>query len=558
MELNAQQLQVVNSNADKIVCIAAAGSGKTATLLRRIYRLISDGVCADSILVLTFTNAAAHELTDRFKRDNPDSVLIPEFRTFHAFCYALLAKDRNIRWCLGYSDIPNIATPEDLRKVRMIVKTACNVKLSDSKLDRDGSDLSKTEEFEYEVFWKEYKKQMCKSNLITFDSLCKDVSQMFVDNLDIISKYKQQYTHIMVDEMQDTDIVQFDFVKSFTEAKQFACGDPQQMLYRFRGCTNMIIKELAENPDWELIKLPHNYRSTKPIVEYSNTIFADAWAGSAYYLAGKTDKDGDPIHHCEDFPDTASSLADIAIDMQSAVKNGKSVAILCRTNSEVAEIRGMFKSLNIATRGKADNSDIIGILKSAISSEECIKWIASMLPNEDYARYLRMVTIDPTINEEPKFLQLFGTKFVRQLDKVFKCRTMLSDSRLPNYMLNDVANFLNIEYSFPLLPIVPLDEGIADLIEYVEASAESGIYIGTIHSVKGLEYDIVHVVNVDSKHFQTFKNEDEMACFYVACTRAKEQLYLWFDSSYDDGYMDGYDGLDGTHVKDFYAAKSLY
>lgn len=561
MQLNEQQLQVVNSNANKIVCIASAGAGKTSVLLQRIKRLISEGVRADSILVLTFTNAAAQELTDRFKRDNPDQVLVPEFKTFHAFCYSLIAKDRNIRWCLGYSDIPNIATEEDIRKIWNIVKVSCNIKLSDKQLYGDRSNLSMKQQFEYDVFWKEYKKLLCKENLITFDILCYDVSQMFVDNLDIVAEYKRKYEYVYQDESQDTDTKQMAFVQSFTNSKLYVCGDPQQMLYRFRGCTNELIKGLAENPEWELIKLPYNYRSTKQIVDFSNKIFATKWAGSKYYLAGQTDKDGDPIHFCGEFPEKVTDLLDIATGMQAKINEGKSVAILCRTNAEVAEIRSMFGALNIPTKGKADNSDIVGILKSSISSEECVKWIAGMLPNEEYVRYLRMSTLDPSINEEQTFLQNFGVKYVRLLDKVFKCRTLLSANKLPSAMIIDVLNFLKLkcELDMDIFMQMNLQDGIEYVTDLVERSVNSGVYIGTIHSVKGLEYDIVHVVHVDSQSFNTTKSEDEMACFYVACTRAKEQLYLWYDREADDGYSDGYDGNDGSHVKDFYhAGGSMY
>ena len=77
------------------------------------------------------------------------------------------------------------------------------------------------------------------------------------------------------------------------------------------------------------------------------------------------------------------------------------------------------------------------------------------------------------------------------------------------------------------------DKSMEDAIEYIinkiDTALSQGIYIGTIHSVKGLEYDVVHVIGVDGIYFKTMKDEDNMACFYVACTRAKEQLYLWFD-----------------------------
>ena len=528
MAFNEQQLKVINSDSDKIVCIASAGSGKTTVLLGRINKLISDGVPADSILVLTFTNAAAQELTDRFRKQNKGNIS-PKFCTFHAFCYSLISSNLKIRSYMGYKDIPNVGTGEDFIRLWGITRAVCNVKLSDAKLKGKREDVPEKDRFVYDVFWKEYKRQMCAANLISFDIMCYDVAQMFIDNLDIVNQYKEKYQYVMQDEHQDSDPTQQAFVESFTNAKLFCCGDPQQMLYRFRGCTNEIIKGLAENPEYELIKLPHNYRSTRQIVEYSNSIFAKKWKDNPYYIIGESDKNGDPVEFYNAFPKEISDLVPEAVKMQAAVQSGKSVAILCRTNAEVAELRELFNQLNIPIRGKADNSNIIGILKSSIDSEYCVNWLSSLLPNEDYMRFLRISTINPTMCEEQNFIKSFGMKFAKLLNVIYDCRRILSTNDSIFIRISNVIK--NLKLSVTINPtdnqFESLDDGIDYLVNAVEESVNYGIYIGTIHSVKGLEYDIVHVVGVDGPSFMTDKNEDEMACYYVACTRAKEHLYIW-------------------------------
>lgn len=532
MQYNEPQLQAINSNANKIVCIASAGSGKTSVLLSRIDRLVSDGVAADSILVLTFTNAAAQELTDRYKKNKPGCITTPRFNTFHAFCYALIANDINVRYELGYTGIPSIASEDDIRRIWTLVKTIYNIKLPDSKLRGNKTALKGNDEFQYDTFWKAYLKQLCAESLITFDVLCDKVSKLFVNHQACIMRYIEQYKYVNVDEMQDTSQLQMDFVNSFTNSNIYVCGDPQQMLYRFRGCTNEIIKQLAEDENWELIMLPYNYRSTKQIVDFSNTIFAEKWKDVPYYIAGRTDKDGDPIYIHKAMPLEPSKFIDVVADMQADMRDGKSVAILCRTNSEVSEMQAKCNALNIPTRGKADNSEVIGVLRSSIDSDYCVKWLASLLPNEEYARYLRMSTLDDSINDEPKFIQTFGYKYSRLLAKIYHCRTLLLENKLPEEMIVDVAKYLRIRY-IRKGDIENISDGINALISSIEQAVSDGIYIGTIHSVKGLEYDVVHVIDVDSRSFDTTKNEDEMACFYVACTRAKEHLHLWFGSEAD-------------------------
>ena len=537
VKLNEQQMQAVNSNAKKIVCIASAGAGKTATLLQRIDRLISEGADPESILALTFTNAAAQEMLDRYKRNHRDTVITPKFCTFHAFCYYILARDKEVRQKLGYSEVPNIAKEEDIRRLWTITRTMCKIKISDMTLRKDRSKVLPKERFEYDVFWKALKKQMCTENIITFDSLCYDVSDLFVQNSPLVDAYKQKYKYLHLDEFQDTDYAQYKFAESFTDSSIYCCGDPQQMLYRFRGCTNDIIKKLAESSDWELIKLPHNYRSTKQIVDYSNQVFATIWKDSPYYLAGISDVDGQEVHmHYDDFIYTCENTTTWLVDLYGQSQQGKTVAILCRTNAEVAEMKSIIAKLHIPVQGKASNSkDLIGILKSSVTEDYLVEWLASQLPNEDYASYLRLCTLQPEIKHEEKFIQTFGNKFNKQLRQMYDCRRILSKD------IPIVSRFMElIDYWKLTVPrdivfsIEDIVDGIDKLIESIEVAKTEGIYVGTIHSVKGLEYDIVHVIGANGKSFPIYKDEDQRACFYVACTRAKSELHIWFDDFDDD------------------------
>ena len=119
MPLDKFQEQVVNSTDNKILCLAAAGGGKTFTLLSRINHLIAEGVDPFSILALTFTNAAATEMRGRYEIANPGKI-IPEFRTFHSFCYSLICKDYAVRTPLGYSPVPGIASEDQEKEIKTL------------------------------------------------------------------------------------------------------------------------------------------------------------------------------------------------------------------------------------------------------------------------------------------------------------------------------------------------------------------------------------------------------------------------------------------------------
>lgn len=541
--LNPQQKIAVNSNAKRIVCLASAGSGKTFVLLQRINRIIADGAAADSILALTFTNAAAHEMLDRYKREHPNTNYTPVFSTFHAFCYSIIIHDTMVRSILGYSGIPSIATDEDIRRIAVKVKLICGTKLSDKKLAGKRTALSTKEQFEYDVYWKQYKKQFALENLITFDMMCDEVANLFIRNHGCVQQYKEKYKYIFADEHQDTNSTQMDFLSSFTEANLYVCGDPQQMLYRFRGCTNDIIKELAESSDWELIKLPHNYRSTRQIVEYSNRIFADAWKDSEYYLAGESDVEGGRVIVRGKFPTSGPALSRMAAQLIEDCAD-KTVAVICRTNSEVDDLRTIFSDMKVPIRGKSNKDTIIHILRSALDSKYCVNWLSSQLPIEEYMAYTRMCVLRPEIQEEDKFIPIFGTKFVKIIGMIFDVRKALSQPSMLSALMTTCETIKFRLGADTLANCVNIQEGVQKIIECLEQTTDTGVYIGTIHSVKGLEYDIVHVIGVNSRSFPVYKDEDNMACYYVACTRAKTQLTIWCDDEvkYYDAPVGIFDG----------------
>lgn len=204
MELNAEQLQAVNSSSDRILCLAPAGSGKTKTMLGRISRLVYDGVPASSILVLTFTNAAAAEMKERYERLHLGGET-PEFRTFHAFCYALLCKDSAIRAALGYTSVPTIASEEQEKSIAERARTQCNIKLSKEKLE-SRENLNKQEQFQVELYDKAVNRLMHLEDIITFDKLSTTIADLFASGHFATESYKKNYNHILVDECLPADM----------------------------------------------------------------------------------------------------------------------------------------------------------------------------------------------------------------------------------------------------------------------------------------------------------------------------------------------------------------
>ena len=317
MSLNEQQQAVVSSNARRILCLAGAGTGKTYTMIARIRRLVADGVDPRSILVLTFTNAAAFEMEQRYSGSKMRPAATPKFGTFHSFCYGLISQDKFIRTLLGYSEIPSVATEAETKHIRNEAAMHLGYKLSEAvKDDKKRSALYAAAD-----------RIMKQRNLVTFDKMCYDICSLFVHNNGAIKRYKDQYKYVFVDEQQDTDPKQQDFVMSFDESNIMVVGDALQAIYSFRGADSSIIKSLSVNPEWEVHKLSENYRSTVEICEFANSM--STYADNSYRVAIHSDRHGadvvviDNYTHNEQFRDMVKRIE-------------PNTAILCRSNAEIA------------------------------------------------------------------------------------------------------------------------------------------------------------------------------------------------------------------------------
>ena len=227
VKYNEQQLEAINSSESKILVLACAGAGKSTTLVSRAARLIKDGVKPNSILCLTFTNKAGAEMSEKFKRMFPTVAPVPEFRTFHAFCYSLIVKDAEIRAAIGYSKIPGIASDAIVKEARQTATLQTKIMLSDDILSGK-TPCPPRDRYKLETWKKAYKKYLARLDVITFDIMSEEVSLLFTSKHPSTDKYKNQYKHIMVDEFQDTDQTQFRFVASFKGANWFFVGDALQ------------------------------------------------------------------------------------------------------------------------------------------------------------------------------------------------------------------------------------------------------------------------------------------------------------------------------------------
>ena len=530
-KLNKQQELAVNSDSPRILCLACAGAGKTHVLISRICRLVDKGVNPDNILCITFTNAAALEMEERYKaRVDNKFGKIPEFRTFHSFCYSVLSKNPQVRNAIGYTYTPAIASDAMQKKIEQMAMLQCGVSFSSKEL-QSPKELKAKDKAKYEIFYKAFRRQLAKNNLITFNILLEEICKLFYKDDPSILGYKNKYKHIFVDEFQDTDAIQIKFLNSFPNTSFFFVGDALQNLYSFRGTSNKYIKMLSENDDWEKIRMNRNYRSTKQICEYANEY--SHYAKDSYRIPLKSDRDGVEVDEIEDsdfhfdrqFPITERCIDLVAKELTSETMD---TAILCRTNAEVTYLQEQLQDYGIATHSNKKKDYVHGVLKSAIDDEYFVNWLSVFLNSQAYSNYLLLSAKEEEITGE-WFIKNFGkySQVKKAANQVFDVRRLIASVKSVDELNEKISNMFGLDTDI-FEDCENKYEAIVDAIKTLDDAEVSGIYCGTVHSVKGLEFDRVIVINAGNPTFGLLgKSEENKNIFYVAVTRAKQKLIVF-------------------------------
>ena len=284
--LNKQQLVAVNCNEGNKLVLAGAGSGKTRVLTYRVAKLIKDfNIRPSDIMALTFTNKASREMKERLESLLRISSQGLWFGTFHGICRRIL----KIHWREAeLSERFTILDSQDqLRMVKRIIKTNnLDDKLYDAKsvqsfINRKkdkgirSNIISEKDDEVYINIYKEYEAILKQTHSVDFADLILKTYELLSNNENILSYYVKRFKHIMVDEFQDTNLLQFKLLKLLNNntGSMYAVGDDDQSIYGWRGALSKNIKNYTDQfPDVEIFKLEQNYRSTDKILNVANSL----------------------------------------------------------------------------------------------------------------------------------------------------------------------------------------------------------------------------------------------------------------------------------------------
>ena len=588
-KLNEKQEEAVNFKDGPCLVLAGAGSGKTKVLTERIIKLIDTGVSPYNILAITFTNKAAKEMKDRISiklDDFSDNIYVG---TFHSFGLKVIRENYKD---LGFDRNISIIDREDMNSIikKILKELDVDVKLVPIKYVINKISFAKNENLspeEYSKFMKgyidetvikvylKYVSVLKSNNSVDFDDLLVLPLKLFKQNNEILEKYQNHYKYILVDEYQDTNTVQYELCKVLANKYKniFVVGDIDQSIYGWRGANfENILNFEKDYKDSKLIILEENYRSTKNILDAANSVVKHNVKRKEKNLVSTKDI-GEKIKYirCCSEIDEAKTVVD---EIKKIVLSGKKysdIGILYRTNAQSRvieeallkenipykvvgsyyfynrkEIKDLIAYLTLIYNPKDNESleRIINVPKRKIGNktiekirEKANELGISMFEAIEDGTALDFKNVILKLMEESKNVNLSDL-----IDKILEYTGMKSELESiggidSEIRLENLQEFKSIALAFEERGIYSLEEFlenialVSDFGQYKDT--EDCVNVMTLHSAKGLEFDVVFLTGMEENvfpHFRSVDNEDELEeerrLCYVGITRAKEKLYL--------------------------------
>ncbi len=371
---NKEQQRVIDTVNGPVLVVAGAGTGKTATIVKRIEHIINDDYALPwQVLAITFTNKAAGELKERLSNTIGNQADDIWAYTFHSMCARIL---RRFAERLGYSQHFTIYDTDDQKRVMKrcqkslgIEDKFLNHRAILSEISRAKDSLIDTKEYKAETVndfrkakiaqcYEMYQQELLRCDAMDFDDMIFNTVRLLKENDDVLELYQNQFKYVIVDEYQDTSYAQYVLTYLLAGLHHNICvvGDDDQSIYRFRGATIeniMRFKERYEDEGLSVIQLElaENYRSMQNILDAANSVISNNKTRLAdKKLRSYAGKDGDKVvlYTANNEMDESSFIID---EILSNVKEGRSYrdhAVLYRMNAQSRNIEIMLAKSGIA------------------------------------------------------------------------------------------------------------------------------------------------------------------------------------------------------------------
>ena len=602
--LNQQQYDVVTKAEGPALVLAGAGSGKTRTLIYRLAYLLERGVPAENILLMTFTNKAAREMADRTE-------MLLKYRpkglwsgTFHH------VGNRTLRMHAPSLDFGRDFGILDQNDSRDLIKTCMKKMGAHAKEEKfpkasvvqaiisfsvnTGEKIEDILEVRYPYFSKFaneiekikniYTTKKKESNNMDYDDLLSKWKWLLKNVPEVRKKFSDQFQYIMVDEYQDTNMLQADIVDMLGETHRniLAVGDDAQSIYSFRGArVENILRFPKRFTDAKIYKLETNYRSTPEILGLANSSLKNNNDQFKKELKAVNPSLGRPaLVEVKDLYSQAKFIAQRVLEMREEGTSLEDIAVLFRAHYQSAELEMELVKRDIPyiVRGgirffeQAHIKDVLSYMKILINPMDEIAWIRALtlcpgigpgyaekiyeafrFSGRDLMPFIRSEDISKVVSKKA---QAGYIKF----QKIMKVLTAPKENQVPGEIIDEIleggyethvlANFengkdriddihelVNFSNDYPSLQDFLSDITLRESFRGETANQDEGdeeqLVLSTIHQAKGLEWNTVIVLGLCEGQFphpkaigEDAEMEEERRLFYVAATRAKNYLYL--------------------------------
>lgn len=593
--LNERQKEAVEALEGPVLVLAGAGSGKTRVITHRILGLIEAGVSPERILAVTFTNKAAKEMRERVTKlllARPGGTIegrgTPLVTTFHALGVRILREQheavglprhfvindradsvRAVKEALeqaGYD--PKQFEP---RKMLSMISKAKGAGLSHSEYIE--SERSYGEKVAGDV-WGKYEAILSRDKALDFDDLLLKTKRLLASNSAVLAHYRNRFTHLHVDEYQDTNKIQYEIARLLTDEKGNICvvGDVDQNIYSWRGADiNNILQFERHFKGARIILLEENYRSTQTIIAASNAVISKNEKRIPKTVFTKNE-DGERIelYAAWSESDEAYHIVHVVRELLEKSTDAGEIAILYRANFQSRALEEAFLSSNIPYQmlgtkffERKEVKDVLSYLRLALNGESTGDF--ARIVNEP-ARGIGKVTVlkimegkrheltESTLAKVRAFDDLMAEirdaakiKGISETLKLIVKRSGMEDvfrkggeeglERLEN-IRELVSLSTRYEEYEPLVACERLLEDAALQSDQDELKEEKrAVRLMTVHASKGLEFEHVFITGMEEGLFpherldtEAIDEEEERRLFYVALTRAKRRVHLSFSS----------------------------
>lgn len=584
---NREQEEAITHKGGPLMVLAGPGSGKTLVITYRVKWLIENaGVHPSNILVITFTRAAAEEMKKRFFMFDGMENAPVTFGTFHSIFFMILRyayrytaaniirEDVKRRYIKEMTENMELEIEDENEFLSGIINEISYVKGEMMSLSYYHSNNCSDELFAQ--IYEGYEKRLREENLIDFDDMLVFCYELLKEREDIRTLWQNKFQHILIDEFQDINKVQYEIIRMLAGKGDhlFIVGDDDQSIYRFRGARPEIMLGFEKDyPEAKKVILNTNYRCSEEIVESAEHLIShntkrfpknmQAARGSKVPITFRNLKDA------------GEECTDILKGIRFYYKKGISLedmAVIFRTNTQPRLLVGRLMEYNIPFQMR----DVIPNIFDHWIARNILTYIKLAMGNRDRKLFLqvmnrpkryisRSMITEPQVDLKKLKQQTFGKKWLyEKIDKLemdlYLLRKMEPYAAI-QYIRNGIGyeDYMNEYAQFRRMNPDDLEEVLNQIQEsakeyhsfeewfaYIESYGEelrkqmeagrqqkSGVTLTTMHSSKGLEYEVVFVMDINegvTPHKKAVKEadlEEERRLFYVAVTRAKTYLFLY-------------------------------